>query len=136
MLLGLCTGKHQNISMADLGIAMNTAADGLAVGRASGFVGRLIEPFLSGCYTLEDRRLFRMLSQLYDTEGIALEPSALAGMYGPVCVEKDPAFAQYRGNLQATHLVWATGGSMVPEEEMLRYICRGKELLENKEACL
>jgi len=121
MILGMSTGLHNEISVQDIGIDSHTAADGLAVGRASGFVGRLMEPFLSGCYTLDDQRMFRMLTQLADSEGVRLEPSALAGMYGPVLMEKAPAFHVYRGVKSATHLVWATGGSMVPEHEMRKY---------------
>lgn len=126
MILGMATGLHNEISVQDIGIDSHTVADGLAVGRASGFVGRLMEPFLSGCYTLEDPRMFRMLTQLADSEDVYLEPSALAGMYGPVLVEKAQAFREYRGIKNATHLVWATGGSMVPEEEMRKYYSHKK----------
>ena len=126
MILGMSTGLHNEISVQDIGISGATAADGLAVGRASGFVGRLMEPFLSGCYTLTDRRMFRMLTQLADSEGIYLEPSALAGMYGPVCMQTHPEFGEYRDLQNATHLVWATGGSMVPREEMEAYYRAGK----------
>jgi D-serine dehydratase len=31
---------------------------------------------------------------------------------------------------QATHLVWATGGSMVPQAEMDSYLARGRQLLQ------
>ncbi|PNB52025.1 D-serine ammonia-lyase, partial [Pseudomonas sp. GW456-E7] len=51
MLLGLYSGLHEKISVQDIGLDNRTAADGLAVGRPSGFVGKLIEPLLSGCYT-------------------------------------------------------------------------------------
>lgn len=126
MILGMSTGLHNEISVQDIGIENHTAADGLAVGRASGFVGRLIEPFLSGCYTLTDQRMFHMLRQLADSEDLYLEPSALAGMYGPVLIEKSPEFCEFQGMKNAIHLVWATGGSMVPEEEMKKYYQRGK----------
>ena len=121
MILGLATGRHNEISVQDIGLDGRTAADGLAVGRASGFVGRLIQPYLDGCYTLEDARMYRMLAQLADSEGIDLEPSALAGMYGPVLTQTALAFARYRDQPGAIHIVWATGGSMVPPEEMGSY---------------
>ena len=126
MILGMSTGKHNALSVGDLGIDGQTAADGLAVGRASGFVGRLIEPFLSGCYTLSDQRMHRMLAQLADSEDIWLEPSALAGMYGPILTEKAEAFTEYRALKNVTHVVWATGGSMVPPAEMEKYYRIGK----------
>ena len=126
MILGMSTGKHSDISVEDLGIDGRTAADGLAVGRASGFVGRLMEPFMSGCYTLTDTRMYRMLAQLADAEDIWLEPSALAGMYGPVLTCTDPEFRSCGEWVGATHLVWATGGSMVPAEEMRKYYLAGK----------
>ena len=127
MILGMSTGLHNKISVADLGIDGATAADGLAVGRASGFVGRLMEPFLAGCYTLTDRRMYRMLAMLADAEGIRLEPSALAGMYGPVLTANAPEFGEF--NRPATHLVWATGGSMVPPAEMEAYYQTGRQCL-------
>lgn len=126
MILGMATGKHNGISVQDIGLDGTTAADGLAVGRASGFVGRLLEPFLSGCYTLSDERMHKMLATLADTEGIFLEPSALAGMYGPVLVKTDAEFADYARLEGCTHVVWATGGGMVPREEMQRYYLQGK----------
>lgn len=129
MILGMATGKHSDISVKDIGIDGITAADGLAVGCASGCVGKLMEPFLSGCYTLSDERMYRMLAQLADTENLWLEPSALAGMYGPTMMMSHPEFAPLRPDSNATHLVWATGGNMVPASEMEHYYRTGKALL-------
>ncbi|MDO4267319.1 MAG: D-serine ammonia-lyase [Eubacteriales bacterium] len=134
MMLGMATGLNNQISVQDFGIDNKTVADGLAVGRASGFVGRLMRPFMSGCYSLDDSRMYRMLAWLADSEGIYLEPSALAGMYGPVLMAKDPDFRAYgkaaggAGALNgSTQLVWATGGSMVPPGEMKEYYEKGKK---------
>ncbi|MCW2096824.1 UNVERIFIED_ORG: D-serine dehydratase [Enterobacter sp. BIGb0239] len=117
MLLGVYTGLHDEIAVQDLGIDNLTAADGLAVGRASGFVGRAMERLLDGFYTLSDQSMYDMLGWLAQEEGIRLEPSALAGMAGPVRV---PSSAN------TTHLVWATGGGMVPEAEMAKYLAKGR----------
>ena len=79
---------------------------------------------MAGCYTITDGRMYRLLAQLADSEGIFLEPSALAGMFGPVLAENAPEFAPFAD--AATHIVWATGGSMVPAEEMRKYYQLGK----------
>ena len=123
MVLGMSTGLHDKISCSELGLSGATCADGLAVGRASGFVGKFIEPHLFGCYTLSDQRMYRLLRLLADTEGIYLEPSALAGMFGPVLSQTAPEFTGAAD--AATHIVWATGGSMVPKDEMARYYAQG-----------
>jgi D-serine dehydratase len=127
MLLGVHTGLHDEIAVQDLGIDNVTAADGLAVGRPSGFVGRAMERLLDGYYTLSDEHMYRLLRQLYRHEGIKLEPSALAGMLGPVVVSRATEYRQRMGLTgpcmqNATHLVWATGGGMVPEAEMDAYL--------------
>ena len=83
MLLGVHTGLHDAIAVQDLGIDNLTAADGLAVGRASGFVGRAMERLLAGFYTLSDQEMYDLLGLLARDEEIRLEPSALAGMAGP-----------------------------------------------------
>lgn len=127
MLLGVHTGLHDEISVQDIGIDNLTAADGLAVGRASGFVGRAMERLLDGYLTISDARMYQLLRLLHDQENIQLEPSALAGMIGPIVVANN---REYRQRMQfddtrmskATHLVWATGGGMVPEEEMSAYL--------------
>ncbi|WP_050940289.1 D-serine ammonia-lyase [Vibrio harveyi] len=126
MLLGVHTGLHDDIAVQDLGIDNITAADGLAVGRASGFVGRAMERLLDGYYTMTDERMYHHLGELSEQEDIRLEPSALAGMMGAVHVSQAQA---YQARMQfkmknAIHLVWATGGGMVPEAEMSAYLAK------------
>ena len=129
MLLGMSTGLHDRISVQDIGIDNKTAADGLAVGRASGFVGRAMEQLIDGCYTLSDQAMYALLSLLNETEGVQLEPSALAGMSGPQRITASHAYqTQHRITQEqmqhATHLVWATGGGMVPAAEMQHYLAQ------------
>ncbi|MFM1692721.1 D-serine ammonia-lyase [Aeromonas salmonicida] len=131
MLLGVHTGLHDNIAVQDLGIDNLTAADGLAVGRASGFVGRAMERLLDGFYTLSDQEMYDLLGLLARDEQIKLEPSALAGMPGPWRIAADREWQAERGFdaatlARATHLVWATGGGMVPAEEMEKYLATAK----------
>ncbi|QTD39955.1 D-serine ammonia-lyase [Sporosarcina sp. Te-1] len=124
MLLGMMTGLHEEIAVNDIGLDNKTAADGLAVGRPSGFVGKTMAPLIEGCFTIADQTMFKLLAVLVDREGIRLEPSALAGMTGPIqMLSKD---VQDAAHPNATHLVWATGGGMVPEVEMDHYYGIGK----------
>ncbi|SOC37532.1 D-serine ammonia-lyase [Ureibacillus acetophenoni] len=127
MLLGMMTGLHDRISVQDLGLSNKTIADGLAVGRASSFVGKVMEPILSGCYTVEDQYLLTSLREMYEQENIFMEPSAHAGLFGPnILLTKGKGYLK-RLNLVdkmegATHLAWSTGGNMVPEEQRQLYL--------------
>ncbi|MBX9266739.1 D-serine ammonia-lyase [Chromobacterium violaceum] len=135
MLLGVLTGLHDKVSVQDFGIDNRTVADGLAVGRPSGFVGRAMQRLIDGYYTVDDDELFRLLAMLEQTEGLRLEPSALAGAPGIArLLEESQGYRQRMGLdadrlSRASHLIWATGGSMVPEAEMDGYLRRGRALL-------
>ena len=129
MLLGVHTGLQDAISVQDIGIDNITAADGLAVGRASGFVGRAMQRLLDGYYTISDQRMYRHLGDMNELENIQLEPSALAGVLGPIIVTQNTQYKQRLGfddvkMRNATHLVWATGGGMVPQKEMASYLAK------------
>ncbi|MCX8655260.1 D-serine ammonia-lyase [Gilliamella sp. B2894] len=131
MFLGVYTGLHDHISVQDIGIDNVTAADGLAVGRPSGFVGRAMERLIDGYYTINDQEMYDLLGLLNKQQQIQLEPSALAGMLGSLHVENNSIYLE-RINVSseiltnATHLVWATGGGMVPKEEMGKYLSLAK----------
>lgn len=135
MLLGVYTGLHDEVSVQDFGIDNVTAADGLAVGRASGFVGKAMQRLLDGYYTVSDEELYCLLALMERSEGVRLEPSALAGVPGIARVLGDQRGYLARAGLdrqtmaRATHLVWATGGNMVPTDEMEAYLARGRRLL-------
>lgn len=135
MMLGVYTGLHDEVSVQDFGIDNVTAADGLAVGRASGFVGKAMQRLLDGFYTVSDDEMYSLLALMERSEGVRLEPSALAGVPGIARVHADQQGYLARTGLdnqamaQATHLVWATGGNMVPGDEMDAYLAKGRELL-------
>ncbi|MFC7785251.1 D-serine ammonia-lyase [Rossellomorea sp. GCM10028870] len=133
MLLGLSTGKHENISVQDIGLSNQTEADGLAVGRPSALAGRMVQELVNGVYTVKDENLFKMLALLHKSESISLEPSALAGMPGPTSeqIRKHLELLSLTNNQlnHATHLVWATGGNLVPAPIMESYVAKGSGLL-------
>jgi len=125
MLLGMMTGLHDEISVTDIGLSNKTEADGLAVGRASKFVGKMMEPILNGSYTVEDSFLFNSLKAMWNLEGIFMEPSAHAGVYGPIAlIQKGKSYIEQNNlNMEnATHLIWSTGGNMVPMEQREHFL--------------
>jgi len=133
MLLGLMTGEHDRVSVQDFGLDNKTEADGLAVGRPSRLVGKMLENVISGVYTVDDSTLYQLLAAMMDREGIRLEPSALAGVAGPVRLCQDQAGKTYLKQHHltekmnhVTHIAWATGGSMVPKDVMDAYYQEGK----------
>ena len=132
MVLGMMTGLHNEIACSDIGLDGKTAADGLAVGRASRLVGKIMEDKLDGVFTVEDDHLYHLLTKLADSEGIYIEPSACAGFPGVMMLQDQKEYLD-RMNLtdkmaNATHIVWATGGSMVPKAEMQSYYEKGQTL--------
>jgi D-serine dehydratase len=135
MMLGVYTGLHDGVSVQDFGIDNLTAADGLAVGRPSGFVGKAMRRLIDGYYTVSDDELYRLVALTDGTEGIRLEPSAVAGIPGIRYVLGETQSYRARMGLtdecmaRATHIVWATGGSMVPTAEMDAYVAKGRTLL-------
>lgn len=133
MLLGVYTGLHDKVSVQEFGIDNITAADGLAVGRPSGFVGKAMQRLIDGYYTVTDEALYRLMYLAHELEQVKLEPSALAGAPGIVRVLRDEAYLERIGVCKqalgnATHLIWGTGGSMVPAAEFAAYLDKGRAL--------
>jgi len=127
MLLGMATGLHDGISVKEAGLSGRTAADGLAVGRPSKFVGRTVEELVSAIATVSDCRLFEYLRGLYESEGIFAEPSACAAFRGAAALRGMKKVMSLEGISperlkEGCCIVWATGGSMVPLEERQRYL--------------
>ena len=128
MILGLATGLHNRISVRDIGIDGKTEADGLAVGRPSALVSEAMDTRLDGCFTVDDYRLFPYLSMLKDAEDIFIEPSACAGFAGLSYITEGVTDVPAPDE-NSIHIVWATGGNMVPEEEKERYYMKGLRAL-------
>lgn len=126
MLLGLASGLQNAICVQDIGLTGRTAADGLAISRPSGFVGETVKAIVSGGFTVSDERLFNDLHALHETEGLFVEPSACAGFAGAVELSKMTDYLESSGLgahwENAAHIVWATGGALVPEGEREKYL--------------
>ena len=130
VLLGIETQLFENANVKDFGLTGKTEADGLACANPSSFVTRIMTNLLSGDFTVEDRKLFDYLRLLYSTENEQIEPSSCAAFIGPVNLLKEDSTLEYckKQNLNedrlknATHIVWATGGKMVPEDIRKQYL--------------
>lgn len=137
MMIGLLSQKYDELSVFDFELGGLTVADGLAVPRTSGLVAKLMRTFFSGGYSVDDDVFKALLSKLYEIEGIFLEPAAVAGIIGPYRLMQSKAGQTYINEKeltydmnQATHIAWATGGSMVPENNREEFLteCKPYEL--------
>ena len=124
MMIGLITGKYDQVSVQDFGLTGKTEADGLAVGRCSALVARNIHHLISGEATVTDKHLYPFMKNLWKRERIFIEPSSCAAFMPLIRLYTTETGRQYirEHNLdqvlhQAANIVWATGGSMMPEKE-------------------
>jgi D-serine dehydratase len=139
MLIRLASDDNRPISVQEFGLDNRTEADGLAVGRASDFVGPLMRPLVSGVFTVPDEDLFTDLYVLERTEGLRIEPSAAAGFRGPRWLLESAAGRRYliahglsECMEEATHILWTTGGAFVPDAEYRQFQERGRTACANR----
>ena len=125
MFLGVRTGRHSGIAVHDIGLSGATAADGLAVARPSRFIGPTIGPLISGFAAVPDEVIRAGVGVLHETESIDVEPSATAGLTIPWRMGEAAAESP-----TGIHLVWLTGGAMVPDDERASYVEEGRGLVE------
>lgn len=141
MLVQLAANSDQPLSVYDIGLDNKTEADGLAVGLASVLVSPLMRAQLSGVFTVEDPQLYNALYQLKQFENIEVEPSAAAALQGPVWINhpvaQDYVLAHHIDLQKATHVIWSTGGCLVPQVEMQKFQKMGQEIYfsQHKELC-
>lgn len=117
-------GMPATTSVYDLGLDNRTIADGLAVARASDFAYQMIGSQVMGAYTVTD---LQMLSWVAAASGddLRLEPAAAAAFAGAL----DAIWQLPRGALtarlaRATHVIWTTGGSLLPPADYADLLAR------------
>ncbi|RWJ05701.1 D-serine ammonia-lyase [Mesorhizobium sp.] len=133
MLVQLSSNSDEPTSVYDLGLDNRTELDGLAVGQASMLVAPLMKSRLSGIYTVADDEAFRLLGIAHDVMHLGLEPSAAAALAGPTRLLRSEAGQNYLSVRalgdklsSSTHVMWTTGGAIVPEEERKRFLERAR----------
>lgn len=112
MLLGLATGKGAAARCADYGLSGRTVADGLAVQSPSPLVVEHASQLFDALHTVNDITLLAGVNWLERTAGMVVEPSATAGLTIPWRL---PDVSE-----ESTHLVWLTGGSLLPDQDRER----------------
>ncbi|MCJ2037295.1 D-serine ammonia-lyase [Methylobacterium sp. J-068] len=112
MLVQLAAGLERPVSVYDIGLDNRTAADGLAVSQASLLVAGTVGALIEAVVTVEDAALFTGVRDLWERAGLRLEPSA-ASAFAAVA----PALAALPETHRGTHVVWTTGGALLPEAE-------------------
>lgn len=118
-------GYPASASVYDLGLDNQTAADGLAVARASDFAFEQVGAQVMGAYTLTDAQMFSWLAAAHVEESLRLEPAAAAGFGALDILWRHPAFAPLRTRLAgATHIIWTTGGATLPDPEFAALLAR------------
>jgi len=130
VLIGIDTGTFEKAKVQDFGISGKTEADGLACASPSGLVTRIMTPIVSGEFTVDDYKLYDYLRLLYSSENIRIEPSSCAAFEGPASLIRYPHSEDYfkangitKESLEnATHISWATGGRMIPDEIYDEYL--------------
>ncbi|AVA24836.1 D-serine ammonia-lyase [Rhizobium sp. NXC24] len=128
-LVHMMSGSRDLVSVYDVGLTNKTEADGMAVARMSAFVATVMREMLAGVFTVADNDLFKLLRMAWTTQRQKLEPSAAAALLGPDFIVRHSEGRRFQTQHsiedkmpRATHVLWTTGGSFVPEEQFRRFL--------------
>jgi D-serine dehydratase len=86
---------------------------------------------VQGCYTVDDDAMLRGVAELHDAEDVFVEPSCAAALAGLVrLADAARAGDQVADRLlhTGTHVMWATGGGLVPEQERQALLTAGRDV--------
>lgn len=121
--LGLYSQLHEKVNVRDIGLDNITIADGLAVGKPSGFVGRTLNHVINGCFTCKDEYLIKTMKEIHAEENLFLEPSAVIGFKGiDLLLASNYLKKRNIDPDESTFIIWGTGGNLVPEKIKKEYL--------------
>lgn len=128
-LVHMMSGSQELVSVYDVGLTNKTEADGMAVARMSAFVATVMREMLAGIFTVADNDLYNLLRMAWMTQRQKLEPSAAAALLGPEFLVRHDQGQRFQAQqdieskmARATHILWTTGGSFVPEEQFEAFL--------------
>lgn len=134
-LVHMMSGSQELVSVYDVGLTNKTEADGMAVARMSAFVATAMREMLAGVFTVADDDLFKLLRMAWKTQHQKLEPSAAAALLGPEFLVRHSQGQRFQSQQgiedkmsRATHILWTTGGSFVPEEQFEAFLRQAEAL--------
>ena len=129
-------GMPAAASVYDLGLDNRTIADGLAVARASDYAYQMIASQVMGAYTVTDAQMLAWVAGAASDE-LRLEPAAAAGFAGALhAVWQLPTGPLTARLARATHIVWTTGGSLLPDAGVCRSLVGGFPMNPRWTRCL
>jgi D-serine dehydratase len=121
------------ISIYDAGQHNRTIADGLAVPRASELVYPLMRERLAGVVITSDECMHADVWRMQSLARFKVEPSAAAAVSGPRALLQSEAGRRYIAEqglqarmLRANHIVWTTGGALMPGDEYEALLLEGE----------
>lgn len=117
MLAALAAGGGAPVSIYDLGLDNRTVADGLAVAAASPLVLRAAAGLVDAVAAVRDADMLDWTREAWRRGGLRLEPSAASGFAAVDAFRAARADAGRPVPQDATHLVWTTGGALLPDAE-------------------
>lgn len=124
VLAAMAMGGQAPVSIYELGLRNETLADGLAVPVCSQFVLEQVGPAIDAVVAIPDGDMLSWMRHAHHVNGLRLEPSAASGLaaVGPFLDAAGRAPGLAARLPHATHLVWATGGAALPDDEFRRLL--------------
>lgn len=111
MMLAVANGGRA-APVYEIGLDNLTIADGLAVSLASELVLDTVGEQIDAVVALPDSTMLAWVARAWREAGLRLEPSAAAAL-----AAVEPLLAAAPELRDATHVAWATGGSLLPQTE-------------------
>jgi D-serine dehydratase len=117
VLAALAVGNGSPISVYEIGLDNVTIADGLAVPVASKLVMSSVGASIDAVVAVTDESMLDWVRRAWHESRLRLEPSAASGFAALPLLLEAAHNAGAPVPPDAVHVVWATGGSHLPEEQ-------------------